>query len=64
MIMNKTSNGDAVVSVNTLTRRVVVSSLVGKPINYKGYGCQFLKCPYPNRLCMECPHKFSSNVFF
>lgn len=62
--MKKTSNGEAIVSVNMLTRRVIVSSLVGKPVYYKGYGCRFLKCPYPERQCVECVHKFSSNVVF
>ena len=58
------SNGDATVSINILTRRIVVSSLIGKPIFYKGSGCCFTRCPFPERKCVECLHKFGTSVSF
>lgn len=63
-MVQKSSNGDAIISVNMLARRFFVMSLDGKKTTYNGLGCRFLKCPYPHRQCKDCLHKFSAYVVF
>lgn len=60
----RSSNGDATVSINSLTRRICVISIIGKPIYYKGSGCCYTRCPFPERRCVECLHKFGTSVAF
>ena len=64
VFVQKSSNGDAMVSVNLLARRFCVMSLADTKQTYKGFGCQFLKCPYPHRHCKDCLHKHSASVIF
>lgn len=63
-MVQKSSNGDAIISVNMLARRFFVKSLVDKKTTYYGFGCQYLKCPFPQRRCVDCLHKFSASVVF
>lgn len=63
-MVQKSSNGDAIISVNMLARRFFVMSLADKKTTYKGLGCNFSKCPYPHRQCKDCLHKHSVNVIF
>lgn len=61
-MVQKSSNGDAIISVNMLARRFFVMSQADKKTTYKGLGCLFLKCPFPQRRCVDCLHKFSASV--
>lgn len=63
-LVGRSSNGDAMIDVDTLSRRVAVyplypSSFI-KP--YKGMGCGMLQCQFPKRTCTECLHKFRKGV--
>lgn len=63
-MVQKSSNGDAIISVNMLARRFFVMSLVDKKTTHYGFGCYFLKCPYPQRQCKDCHFKHSASVIF
>lgn len=65
-VVGRSSNGNTVIDVDTLTRRVQVTPLYAdsnvKP--YRGSGCGLLKCSFPNRTCNECFYKFFNGVVF
>lgn len=58
VFVDKSSNGDAIISVNIIARRFFTMSLDGKKFFYKGFGCQLIQCPFPNRCCIECRYNF------
>lgn len=63
-LVGRNSNGDAMIDVDTLSRRVAVYPLYAsafiKP--YKGVGCSMLQCSFPDRTCKDCLHKFRKGV--
>ena len=59
----RSSNGDAMVSVNMLARRFFVMSLVDAKPTYKSYGCYLDTCPLPKRQCVNCIYSTADVVF-
>lgn len=62
----QSSNGESIIDLDILARRVSLTPLYAssrvKP--YRGFGCCYSKCPFPNRTCNVCLHRFRKDVVF
>lgn len=60
----RSANGEAIINVNVLSRRVTVTPLNSKVAPYRGYGCYYSKCQNPEFTCNKCPFRFKANIVF
>lgn len=63
IFVQRSSNGDAMVSVNMMARRFFVMSLVYTKPTYKSYGCYLTSCQCPKRQCVNCIYSATDVVF-
>lgn len=60
----RSANGEAIINVNTLTRRITVTPLTQQGRSYRGYGCVYTQCENPGLTCNKCPFRFKANIVF